>query len=93
MYCKRRLFHGFCFGWVRMTCQGNVFCTCTKLHCRRCLGNHVARVNTNDVNAKNAVRFLVRQDLHEAFGLLVRLGAAVRREWKLAGVIFDACFL
>jgi hypothetical protein len=44
----------------------------------------------DDMHAEHAIGLGIGQDLHEAIGLLVGLGAAVRRERELADLVGDA---
>lgn len=54
------------------------------------LGNHLARICANDMNPQNAIRLGVRDELDEALGLKIRLGARVGGEGEGAGLVLDA---
>ena len=52
--------------------------------------DHVAGVGADDVHAEHAVGLGVGEDLHEAVGLLIGLGAAIGGERKFADIVGDA---
>jgi hypothetical protein len=54
------------------------------------LRNHVAGIDTNHMDAEHAVGLGIGQDLHEAIGGEIDLGAAIGAERKLADIVGDA---
>ena len=87
---QRRFLHRL--GQRRMGVAGarDVLGRGAELHRDRGLRDHVAGVGADDVHAEHAVGLGVGQDLHEAVGLVVGLGAAVGGERELADVVGDA---
>lgn len=57
------------------------------------LCDHLARVRPHNVDAEDAVRLGVRQELDHALRLEVRLGARVGGEGEAAGAVLDALLL
>ena len=77
-------------GRMRMAGAGDVFGRGAEFHGDRGLGDHVAGIGADDVDAEHAVGLGVGDDLDEAVGGQVDLGAAVGGEGKLADVVGDA---
>src|SRR5437763_4412132 len=64
-----------------------------ELHGYGSLGDHVAGVGAEDVDAEHAIARRIGKDFDEAFGLQVDLGTAVGGERKFADVVNDAGLL
>ena len=75
---------------MRMAGAGDVLGRAAELHRDRRLGDHGAGIGADNVHAEHAVGRSIGEDLHEAVGGEVDLGAAIRREGELAGRVGDA---
>src|SRR5262249_57358441 len=75
---------------MRVTRAGDVLGGGAELHGDHRFGNHVAGIGADQMHAKNAVGFRVREDLHKSVGGQIDLGAAVGGEGKLADIVGDA---
>ena len=75
---------------MRVAGARDVFRRGAELHRHRRLRDHVAGIGAEDVHAEHAVGLGVGEDLHEAVGLLVGLGAAVGGEREFSDVVGDA---
>src|SRR5262245_8006394 len=74
-------------GRMRMAGARQIFRRSAELDQDRALVDHLAGFYADDVHAQHAIGFRVRQELDEAVGLLVRLGAAVGGERELADIV------
>ena len=64
--CERRIIGDF--GYCGHTHYGSTYYGA--LHGQHALGDHLARVGRDDVDAEHAVRLLVREELDHAVGLV-----------------------
>ena len=76
-----------------MAGAGDILGRGTELHGNRSLGDHIAGVRADDVDAEHAVGLGIGEDFHEALGLQVHLCAAIGGKGKFAGVVGDAGLL
>src|SRR5262249_45960095 len=90
---QRRLLHRLGERRVGVAGAGDVLGRGAELHGNRSLRDHVAGVRPDDVHAEHAVGLGIGEDFHEAFGLQVRLCAAIGGKRKLAGIVGDAGLL
>ena len=84
---RRRVFVIFA-GWG-MAGARDVFSGRAEPHRHRRLRDHVAGIRADDMHAEHAVGFGVGENLHEAVGLLVGLGAAIGGGRGLGGIVGD----
>ncbi len=78
-----------CFGQGRMSVAGaaDVFRAGAVFDGQGALGDHLARVGADDVDAQDPVRLGVRDEFHHALRVQVRLGARVGREGEGADFV------
>ena len=82
--------HGFGQRRMRVAGARQILGRAAELHQHRRLGDHLRRVGAEDVHAEHAVGRGIGEDLHEAVGDVVGLGAAVGGERELADLVGDA---
>jgi len=76
-----------------MADTGNIFRRCSILHGQNGLVDQLAGSGANDVRAQHAVSCLIRQNLDETVGLVVRLGTGVGHEGELAHFVGNSLLL
>mmetsp|Transcript_11048 Transcript_11048/g.27175 ORF Transcript_11048/g.27175 Transcript_11048/m.27175 type:complete len:482 (-) Transcript_11048:59-1504(-) len=67
-----------------MTSPGHVFCASPVFHAQHALGNHLASIRSHDVNSKNLICGLIRENLDESLRVARGIGSRARvgREWE-----------
>jgi hypothetical protein len=76
--------------YVSMASPRNVLRTRAVLHRENTLADHLTRVRADDVHAEHTVGLRLRDDLHAAVRVRVRLGARVGAERELARLVLGA---
>jgi len=75
---------------MRMTRPRHILRRSTILDSQDALGNHLPRIRADDMDAQDAIRLSISDELNHAVGLEVRLGARVGGEGEGAGLVLDA---
>ena len=91
--CKRGFLDGLGAGRMRVAGAGDIFRTATELHENAGLMDHFAGLDADDVHAEHAIGLRIRENLDEAVGGLIDLGAAVGGKGKLPDGVSDARLL
>lgn len=73
-----------------MASPSNIFRTCTVLNGKHTLSNHLTSVRTNNMDTKNLIRLLFRDEFHKTFSVQIGLGTRVGSEAEFADIVLDA---
>ena len=87
------LLEGLCQGWVGMARPRNVLARRTIFQCKSALGNHLASIGSDDVDAEQAVRLGVGQHLNHTLSVEVGLGPRVGAEGEGTDPVGDLLVL
>ena len=78
---------------MRVTGPRHILAARPVLNRQHTLGDHLARIRPHDVDPQDPIRLRVRDELHQALGLQVRLGARVGGKGEGSQSVFDPLFL
>lgn len=87
---QRRLFRRLGQRWVRVADAGDVFATSAELHGDHGLGDQLAGLRADDVNAQNLIGHRVCQELDHTGGVAQSARPVVGQEGECAGFVGHA---